>query len=125
MAEVHWDDSDLRRELGKKFKSGMNKAALFCERKAKQLVSRGNKTGDDPSDPGEPPKTVTGRLRSSISHEVFYSPNDPLGVKGYVGSNVEYALYLELGTEKMEPRPFLRPTVFNNQSRILKLIADG
>lgn len=103
----------------------MKKAALFAERKAKQKVSRGNKTGNDPSEPGEPPKVVSGRLRNSITHEIRYSMGDPLGLRGQVGAVAEYAAYLELGTEKMKARPFLRPTVLENQARILKLIANG
>ena len=44
----------------------------------------------------------TGRLRNSISHEV-----DEQDV--YIGSNVEYAPYVEMGTVKMKARPFLKP----------------
>lgn len=44
----------------------------------------------------------TGRLRNSISHMQY-------GEDEYIGSNVEYAPYVELGTHKMKARPFLRP----------------
>ena len=44
----------------------------------------------------------TGRLRNSISHEV--NEQDV-----YIGSNVEYAPYVELGTARQKARPFLRP----------------
>lgn len=44
----------------------------------------------------------TGRLRNSISHMQY-------GKDEYIGSNVEYAPYVELGTHKMKARPFLRP----------------
>lgn len=44
----------------------------------------------------------TGRLRNSISHMQY-------GEDEYIGSNVEYAPYIELGTRKMKARPFLRP----------------
>jgi len=33
------------------------------------------------------------------------------GVTYIVGTNVEYAVYLEFGTEKMPPYPFFRPAV--------------
>jgi HK97 gp10 family phage protein len=39
----------------------------------------------------------TGRLRASITHEVR-------GLTGVVGTNVEYAPYVEFGTVKMAPR---------------------
>ena len=50
----------------------------------------------------------TGRLRNSISYGV---DTDEPAV--YIGSNVEYAPYVELGTSKMRARPFLKPAVEN------------
>lgn len=48
----------------------------------------------------------TGRLRNSIT-------NDHDDTTVYVGTDVEYALYVELGTSKMPERPFIRPAVEN------------
>jgi len=74
------------------------------------------------SAPGEPPAVDTGRLRSSITHAVETTDNE---VIGYVGSNVEYAKWLELGTERVAERPFLRPALFNNQAEIAKKFIEG
>ena len=46
----------------------------------------------------------TGRLRNSIAHEVE-SAEDAV----YIGTNVEYAPYVELGTHVQKAQPFLRP----------------
>lgn len=46
----------------------------------------------------------TGRLRNSISHA---SDQD----SAYIGTNVEYAPYVELGTHKQKPKPYLAPAV--------------
>ena len=46
----------------------------------------------------------TGRLRNSISNAVD-------GDTVYVGTNVEYAPEVELGTYKMPSRPFIRPSL--------------
>ena len=46
----------------------------------------------------------TGNLRGSITHEVDTS-DDAV----YIGTNVEYAPYVELGTSHQEAQPFLRP----------------
>lgn len=50
----------------------------------------------------------TGNLRNSISHA-----SD--GTYAYIGTNVEYAPYVEVGTSRMVERPFLRNAVQNYQ----------
>lgn len=64
-----------------------------------------------PSSPGEYPKSDTGRLVSSI--EVVID-----GLTAYVGSNLNYATFLENGTTNMEARPWLFRTYENNLSKI-------
>ena len=59
----------------------------------------------------------TGRLRNSISHARDDSA-------AYIGTNVEYAPYVELGTSKMAPRPYLRPAA-ENYSEEYKRIAEA
>ena len=46
----------------------------------------------------------TGNLRGSITHAV-----DAGGNAVYIGTNVEYAPYVELGTARQKAQPFLRP----------------
>lgn len=50
----------------------------------------------------------TGRLRASITRAIEH---DAQGLVGIVGTNVEYAPYVELGTRRMRARPFLRPAL--------------
>jgi len=50
----------------------------------------------------------TGRLRSSIRWAVF---TDAQGLFAQVGTDVEYALFVERGTRYMEARPFLQPAL--------------
>jgi len=40
---------------------------------------------------------------------------------GYVGTNVEYARAVELGTEKQSPQPYLRPALHKNEKKIIGL----
>lgn len=46
----------------------------------------------------------TGNLRSSITHAVEFGEDAV-----YVGTNVEYAPYVEMGTRRTAAQPFLRP----------------
>ena len=57
------------------------------------------------SAPGQPPMSDTGRLANSITF-------DRLGdLTATVGSNLNYAPWLEYGTSRMAARPFFRPAV--------------
>ena len=61
----------------------------------------------------------TGRLRNSITHEV------DMGDKSVViGTNVEYAAFVELGTSKMRARPYLRPAA-ESHSEEYKAIVES
>lgn len=51
----------------------------------------------------------TGRLRNSITHEVDMSEQ-----AAFIGSNVEYAAYVELGTSRQKAQPYLRPAAENH-----------
>lgn len=51
----------------------------------------------------------TGRLRSSINHEL---ERDAEGLVGKVGTNVEYGPHVEFGTVHTRAQPFLRPALY-------------
>lgn len=46
----------------------------------------------------------TGRLRNSISHAAKEQTV-------YIGTNVEYAVYVEMGTKNTKSQPYLRPAI--------------
>jgi HK97 gp10 family phage protein len=50
----------------------------------------------------------TGRLRASITHSL---ERDSQGLVAKVGTNVDYAGYVELGTSRAPAQPFLRPAL--------------
>jgi HK97 gp10 family phage protein len=62
-------------------------------------------SGDGPSAPGQPPAIDTGNLANSITEQMT-GPGE-----GEVDVGAEYGIYLEMGTAKMAPRPFLAPAV--------------
>ena len=62
----------------------------------------------------------TGNLRNRITHEVLSSEKAVM-----IGEQLEYAPYVELGTSKMKPRPFLKPAVADNKDEYRNLIKDS
>lgn len=77
--------------------------AIRVETQAKLTASNAS-----PSPPGQGPGVRTGLLRASIT----WRPGlDAISPYVDVGSAVEYAAYVELGTSRMAARPFLRPSL--------------
>jgi HK97 gp10 family phage protein len=59
----------------------------------------------------------TGRLKNSLTHEVAM---DEKAV--YVGTNVEYAPYVEFGTYKQRPQPYLKPAIQNHMDEYKNIL---
>ena len=102
-------DEEVRRKIellakknDKELRTVIEKAVIIVEGNAKDLC---------PVD--------TGRLRSSITHEVKSSKDKHIGK---VGSNVEYAPYVEFGTSRMAGRPYLFGGLKNSRTDIIKII---
>jgi len=104
VSKVLWYGVKLVQKINAENKKIILKACLIVERDAKILC---------PVD--------TGRLRSSITHEIE-------GITGRVGSNVEYARAVELGSEdpayNQAPQPYLRPALHKNEKKILELFKN-
>lgn len=102
---------------------------------------------------GPPMRVDTGLLRNSITHAVsgkpaairsyhaeyankagtkqgvgFYSGNAPeelIGRKAvYIGSGVDYAVYVHEGTRKMEPNRFLKRAIEENHDEFKKIAKE-
>jgi HK97 gp10 family phage protein len=115
MAKVVWHGNTVMAEIATKSDTIINAAALEVRTEAQNSM-RPPKSGRiyrvpgfsrtyQASAPGEAPAIRTGNLRSSILVE-FVGP-----CYRRVGTNVEYAKYLEFGTRRISARPFLRPAL--------------
>ena len=58
----------------------------------------------------------TGNLRNSITHQQYDEDTE------VIGTNVEYAPYVELGTTRMRARPYLRPAATNHSDEYKALM---
>lgn len=118
----------LERRLGREFVQKLAGACFAAgnevKNEADMLISQpgtGRRYGRHiASSPGEPPASDTGRLKSSIVVRVEPDP-DGAGYKGVVAVATKYAKWLEYGTVKMAPRPFLRRALANRREAIGKI----
>lgn len=68
--------------------------------------------------PESPSYIRTGQLKKSITHAVSED-------SAYVGTNLKYAPYVELGTYRMKPRPFLRNAITAYRDDYKRIIEEG
>ena len=87
--EIHDNSEEVSEAIKSALLKGLETCGLVAEGYAKKLA---------PVD--------TGNLRNSITHTV--DDGEPAA---YIGTNVEYAPYQELGTINMDATPFLKPPV--------------
>jgi hypothetical protein len=76
------------------------------------------KRGHHPSVPGSAPAVDAGTMRRSVTHDVASFGGT---VEGHVGSTIvepNYPKMLEDGTSKMQPRPWLMPSLDENMGNI-------
>lgn len=70
------------------------------------------------SAPGEPPASDTGTLAGRIDTDYDY-----VQLRGAVVARTNYSRHLEYGTQRMQPRPFMRPALSSKRAFIEKAIA--
>lgn len=115
--KITWRGGQLTRHLKKMIKPRLQRVGSELRNHVVRKVSEGKTRIDGPSKPGEPPHIDTGGLRKSIFWELL---EDGLSVR--VGTTVDYGLFLEEGTSKMAPRPYLRPSLIEMQARIKAIL---
>ena len=100
--EIHDNSKEISDDIKAALLRGLETCGLVAEGYAKKLA---------PVD--------TGNLRNSITHEV--DDGEPAA---YIGTNVEYAPYQELGTINMTANPFLKPAVADHANEYRKIIEN-
>lgn len=73
-----------------------------------ESAAKRNASQPPPSQPGHGPSVRTGRLRGSITWRIGQDGESPYAD---IGTAVFYAPFVELGTSRMQARPFLRPAL--------------
>lgn len=109
------NSGEFLKALPEQIEQALIAIGITAESKAKEEVDR--VVYDTPPSPNY---VRTGNLRNRITHEVL------AGEKAVViGERLSYAPFVELGTSKMKPRPFLKPAIMNNIDEYKKLAEDA
>ena len=98
--EIHDNSEEVSDNIKAALMRGLETCGLVAEGYAKKLA---------PVD--------TGNLRNSITHDV--DDGEPAA---YIGTNVEYATYVCLGTIHMNAQPFLKPAVNDHKDEYRKIL---
>lgn len=121
---IKWNDTEFLGKVGDAMKAATDKACLVVVRSVRDHFKKGDK--NNPSSPGEIPHVVTGNLKRSIGHELVSDEEGHVGPRlGFTGDANEeahnYGFWLEYGTQRMAPRPYLRPGLARERKRILQI----
>lgn len=106
------------RLLGQALFAGAESIAV----EAQISMTRGSVSGKAhvPSRPGEPPRADTHHLADSIEISGSGAGTDQL--RAEVSAFAEYAAFLEFGTSRVLPRPFMKPAAKKMRPKVKALI---
>lgn len=112
------------KEIQGREKKFVTVACAEIERQAKTLMrdtavdmeKTYGKKGHHPSLPGNAPAPDTGTLMRSITHEIKQERDEVIGNVGSILRNPDYPKFLEFGTSKMKPRPWLSTAIEKSQN---------
>lgn len=131
----NFDGDELRRKVeqfGERaldgFSLGLRYSAFELRKAVQELIRRSPRGGrryrvgkgrfHKASAPGQPPARDTGNLMKMLKARL----EDPM--TALVESLAGYSGFLELGTSKMKPRPFLTPALEQNTDAINRIITE-
>lgn len=117
----------LERSALERMTKAVDQAVILVANRAKVNASGTGKkrhgSHGGPKGHGGGPNVRTGRLRSSISFSKV-KPGQAGQLEARAGTNVLYAKYLERGTRRMRPYPFLLPAFMDTRPEFVGLIHE-
>ena len=118
-----WRGKETRKAVGNLLAQRFEKAGEFLEEDIKESLGT---LWPPASSPGDVPHKRTGRLQEAITHETqSKGPEVTTRVGVATEEDAHYAGFLEIGTSRMQPRPFLRSGLMRNLTRLKSIIGTG
>jgi hypothetical protein len=136
-ADMRRQISEMQKNIAEKRKrvhagvyDGIVKSCALVERTAKEKMRDAvvdmdkayGKRGHHPSVPGSAPAPDTGTMLQSVTHSIEEEGSHVIGYVGSVLKDPPYPTYLEEGTSKMSPRPWLQVSIDENREKIKEFI---
>lgn len=124
---IDWHSAQIIANLRRGASAGVLQGIGIVERHAVQLILSPPKTGrkyrrrgveHQASAPGEAPASDTGRLVGSRRITLLSA-----GLRARLTFSTKYAMPLEVGTIKMEPRPYARRSLAETRGEVAGAIA--
>lgn len=136
MSDVHITDNSeaFKTEMEKKIRAALKSVGIHLEGEAKEELE------------SDPRRIDTGLLRNSVTYALDgespaisrytsddgteqgeysgFMPSEKKGGAVYIGTNVEYGIYVHEGTVRMAPNRFLKNAVSNNQEQVKQFVEE-
>ena len=114
---IHWHDKQVQAAALETMRKRLPVVGEYLASTIRENVSESTRASG-PSLPGQFPHADEGNFRKSVGWEMVGS-----GDAVRVGSASRVGYFLEVGTRKMAPRPWLRRTFLEERGRLQKIMA--
>ena len=116
---LDWRGNEATRSLESQLATRLDSATEYLRQRVTTNLGPPDNNPRRGSRPGEYPRSDEGRL----SEHVLVDRPDPL--TRHVFTDLDHGLWLEIGTRRMSPRPFLSRTLREEQDRVAEFLTRG
>jgi hypothetical protein len=116
---LDWHGNEVTRSLESQLATRLDSATEYLRQRVTTNLGPPDHDPRRGSRPGEYPLSNEGQLKE----HVLVGHPDPLTRRLYTDS--DYGLWLEIGTRRMRPRPFLSRTLQEEQDRVAEILTRG
>lgn len=121
-AEIQGDLKKIMALCGEKIRSDIVSSMAKTPRNMNVTYYTNSKKGHNPSLPYNPPAPDTGFLRMSIRSSAESGDGFVSLTVGSTLKDAMYPIYLEFGTSKMLPRPWLKPALDRGKDEVKEAV---